>query len=439
MLSSTTNDLKLKTNVTAARVRLANYWHLYQDVAWFGILYGSTISFLAVFATRLGAATWQIGFLAAGPALMNVFFTIPVGRWLSNQQLGPAVTKAAVLHRVGYLILVPLPLLLPAAVQVWAILVITLIMAIPGTALAVGFNAALASTVPEKDRGIVVGRRNALLGATIMVSFFGSGWLLGQMSLEWGYAIVFAIGALGAVMSTFHLWRLRVPAAPPFKYQPVQDEAQPGRTLGLAGTVPHRLGVALRLWLHWPPKKISVAQISGRYWKMMSAYFLFHFAQLLPGALFPVFWVREARLTDGEIGWVNALFYLVMLLTSPLLAPLTKKLGNHHLNVGGAILLGSYPLLTGLAADITLLLVAAVLGGAAWAILSGALVNRLLEFIPADQRSSHLALYNMSLNLATLGGMMLGPVLAGAFGLREALLIIAGLRVMSGLALSRWG
>lgn len=439
MLSSVTNEIELSANVPAAKIKSANYMHLYQDVAWFGLLFGSTISFLAVFAARLGATTWQIGLLTAGPAVINVLFTIPVGRWVGNRPLGPAVTRAALWHRLGYLVLVPLPFLLPPEMQVWAVLVITLIMAIPGTALAVGFNAVLATTVPEEDRGLVVGRRNALLGATIMVSFLGSGWLLGQMTLQWGYAIVFALGALGAVMSTYHLWRLRLPATPQFQYRPVQDEAHPGRSVGLAGSASHRQGVALRLWLHWPPGKVSMGQFSGRYWKMMSAYFVFHFAQLLPGALFPVFWVREAQLSDSEIGWVNALFFLVMLLTSPLLGRLTRKMGNHRLNVAGAILLSVYPLLTGLATDLTLLFTAAIIGGAAWAILSGALVNRLLEFIPTDQRASHLALYNMALNLATLGGMMLGPALAGLFGLREALLIIAGLRIISGLALARWG
>ena len=74
-----------------------------------------------------------------------------------------------------------------------------------------------------------------------------------------------------------------------------------------------------------------------------------------------------------------------------------------------------------------------------WGLLSGSLSNRLLEIIPAHQRPAHLALYNLALNLATLSGTMLGPYMAGWVGLREALLIVAGLRLVSGLALARWG
>jgi MFS family permease len=179
--------------------------------------------------------------------------------------------------------------------------------------------------------------------------------------------------------------------------------------------------------------------ISPRYRRVMLAFFLFHFTQLLPTALFPLFWVREIHLSDGEIGWLNALFYLTMLLVSPLLEPLTRLLGNHRLTMVGSILLASYPFITALSSGLGLILVTSVVGGSVWAILSGALVNRLLEVTPEDKRPSHLALYNLALNVATLSSTMLGPILADAVGLREALFIIAALRVGSGLAMARWG
>ena len=42
--------------------------HLYGDIAWYGLLAGSTIAFLAVYAARIGASAFQIGLLTAGPA-----------------------------------------------------------------------------------------------------------------------------------------------------------------------------------------------------------------------------------------------------------------------------------------------------------------------------------------------------------------------------------
>lgn len=422
------------------QVQAANFFHLYWDVAWYGIAYGSTLSFLAVFAARLDAAGWQIGLLTAGPALVNALVTLPAGRWLENRSLGRAVVQTAIWQRVGFFLMIPLPLLLPDSLKVWSVLVLSLMMAVPGTALAIGFNALLAATVPPQARGRVVGWRNSLLAATIMVAFVLSGWILDWLTFEWGYAVVFTLGAVGAGMSTFHLARIHVPPLPHFQMRPMQDRAQPGRGVGLAGDAPQRSSVTLRLWLRWRPGSSNwISGISARYWGVMVAFFLFHFTQLLPAALFPVFWVREVRLTDGQIGWVNALFYLTMLVVSPLLEPLTRWVGSYRLVVVGSILLASYPLITALSYGLPLLLVTSVVGGIVWAILSGALVNRLLEMTPDDKRPSHLALYNLALNMATLAGTMLGPFLAEGVGLRTALFIIAALRVGSGLAMARWG
>jgi MFS family permease len=428
-------ELKAKANIQAA-----NFSHLYWDIFWFGIAFGSTLSFLSIFATRLGAAGWQIGLLSAGPALISVLFTLPAGRWLEKRALGPAVTTAAFYHRLGYFILIPVPLLLPASLQVWAVLLLVLLMAIPATALSVGFNALLATTVPVEARSRVVGRRNALLAGMIMVSFIFSGWLLDQLSFEWGYATIFALGALGSGMSTYHLARIQLPAVPDFQVRPLRDRAQPGRVIGFSGGAPMKMAIGSRLWLRWRPDRSEMLkQVSKRYRWVMLAFFLFHFTQMFPVPLFPLFWVRELQLSDGQIGWINALFFLSMLVAAPLLEPLAGRLGNYRLNVIGAILLAFYPLLTALSQGMPLLIVASLFGGATWAILSGALANRLLESVPDHDRPLHLGLYNMALNVAMLSGTMLSPYIADVIGLPEALILAFGLRLAGGWALHRWG
>jgi MFS family permease len=432
--------LQLLYKTAGGQVQAANFFHLYWDVAWYGVVFGSTLSFIPVFTTRLGATGWQIGLLSAGPALVSILFTLPAGRWVQAQPLGRAVTRTAFWQRLGFFCLIPFPFILPASFQVWAVLLLTLLMAIPGAALMIGFNALLATTVSPEWRGHVVGRRNALLAGTIAGTFIFSGWILDWLPFEWGYVLVFSLGAFGATMSTYHLSRIKVPSTSQFQGHPLGDRAQPGRVFALSSSFPHRLSVGLRLWLNWRPGITNTLRhISNRYWWVMLAFFLFHFTQLLSAPLFPIFWVREARLTDGEIGWINALFYLTMLTVSPLLAPLTKRLGNYRLTGGGAILLALYPLLTALSTNIWLLIVACLAGGIIWAILSGAIINRLFELIPEDNQPSHLAIYNLALNVAILSSTMLGPLLADVTGLREALFLVAVLRVGSGLALLRWG
>lgn len=440
MSSLTSNQSPSQINIVTPQVQAANFWHLYWDVAWFGVAYGSTLSFVAIFATRLGAAGWQVGLLTAGPALVNALFTIPAGRWLEARPLGRTVVVTAFWQRLGFFLMAPLPLILPDSLKVWAILVLVLAMAIPGTALAVSFNALLATTVPPEFRGRVVGRRNSLLAGANMLTFLLCGWLLDTLPFEWGYAAVFALGALGGAMSTYHLTCIKPPPTPQFQMRPLQDQAQPGGEIGQMGDTPPRIGLTMRLWLRWRPNPKTLTQgVSPSYSWVMLAFFFFHFTQFLPQPLFPIFWVRDIRLTDGEIGWINAAFYLVMLVVAPFLEPLTKRMGNRRLTVIGSVLLSSFPLLNALSYNFTMLLIANIVGAINWAVLSGALVNRLLEVTPEDKRPSHLALYNLTLNVATLSGTMLGPVLVEITGMREALLIIFVLRVCSGLAMGRWG
>jgi MFS family permease len=430
----------LQHQADVSKVQAANFLHLYWDIAWFGLTFGSTMSFLPVFATRLGATGWQIGLLNALPALVSVLFTFPAGQWVESRSLSRVLKQTIILQRAGFVLLIPLPFILPAAWQIWTVLFLTLLMAIPGTALVIGFNAMLAATVPPEFRGRVVGGRNALLAGTIMLSFLLSGAILDHLIFEWGYFVVFGLGALGSIMSAYHVIRIQIPeTSSQFQGRLLRDRAQPGRVVALTGSVPQRLSMGLRLLSNWRPHAGSFRYITNGYWWTMFAFFLFHFAQLLPAPLFPLFWVREAHLTDGQIGWVNAIFFLFMLVASPFLGRLSKRLGNYYLIVIGATLLALHPLFTAFSTDMTLLIVASIVGGGVWAILSGALYNRLLEIIPEDTRPVHLAVYNLALNVAMLLGTMLGPMLADIIGLREMLFVVAAFRVISGLALARWG
>ena len=98
--------------------------HLYGDMAWFGLLAGTTAAFLNVYAARLGANAFQIGLLTAGPAAVNLIFTLPAGRWLQQRPIGNSVFWSAVSARGVYFLYALLPLLLaPVAqieVMIWA-------------------------------------------------------------------------------------------------------------------------------------------------------------------------------------------------------------------------------------------------------------------------------------------------------------------------------
>ena len=67
---------------------------------------------------------FQIGLLAAGPAVINLMFTLPTGHWLESRPIGPAVFWSWN-FTVFYLIWVVIPWLLLPHVQLWLYIVIT--------------------------------------------------------------------------------------------------------------------------------------------------------------------------------------------------------------------------------------------------------------------------------------------------------------------------
>ncbi|MFO3797704.1 MAG: hypothetical protein ACK8QZ_10555, partial [Anaerolineales bacterium] len=110
--------------------------HLYLDIAWFGVLNGTTLTFLNVYAARLGASGVQIGLLASLPALVNLLLALPAGHWLENQDVHKAVFWTSVFYRLGYFLFVFLPWLFVPPIQIQALIWLSLLMAIPLTPLA---------------------------------------------------------------------------------------------------------------------------------------------------------------------------------------------------------------------------------------------------------------------------------------------------------------
>jgi MFS family permease len=196
----------------------------------------------------------------------------------------------------------------------------------------------------------------------------------------------------------------------------------------------------LRFFL--PPVGVQPLRLDllrGPFGRFMAAYLLFYIFQYLPLPLFPVFNVRSLLLTDGEISLGAALFYLVMMLVSLLFGTGRLRMSYRSQLVSGGLLYGLFPLLMYLAQDARLYWVAMLQGGLVSALLNAGLINRLMERVPAGDRPAHMTLHNLALNLGILAGALTGPILAGAFGLREMMLISFGLRLVAGVVLILWG
>ena len=401
----------------------SNFWHLYFDIAWFGVLSGTAVNFLSVYVTRLGATAFQIGLLAGMAAVVNLFLAIPAGRWIEKRHTGRAVFWSSVLFRAGYLLWIPLPWLFGPQGQIWAFIILAFLMAIPLTPLGVGFNALFAESVPERYRAHVAGTRNVTFAIAFMITSVAAGYILKSLPFETGYQVIFAIGAFGAAMSSYHVYHIR----------PLQEEifplpASPQPDITPRGESPRSIKSALRLDIWGTPFR-----------NILLALLFYHLTQFLPTALYPLYNVHILNLNDNNIGTGTALFYLAVLIGSTQFRRIAQRHGNKKVTALGAGGMALYPILLAASHNVWHFYGVSFIGGFLFAMVNGAYINYMLEHIPPDDRPSHLAWYTIILNIAILTSSLAGPALSDWVGLVNALIVIGVLRLLAGFAILKWG
>jgi predicted MFS family arabinose efflux permease len=399
-----------------------NIRQLYWDVLWFGILAGSTLAFQSVYAVRLGATGLQIGLISAGPAVVGLMFTLPSGRWIEGKSLIKVSFQSSIWQRLGYLVLVALPWLFPSPEgQVWGLIWMTLVVSVAGTVLAISFNAMFAEVVPPDWRAYAVGRRNIIMAISITLTTILSGQILDRVTFPLNYQVVFLVGATGALLSSYHLGRIRKPD------QVVEDVDPPVRKTE-DGTLLIKRKSLLRLDL-----------LVGPFGIFLLSYLAFYAFQYFPVPLFPIAYVDKLHMTDGMIGLGTAIFYGAMMAASFRLGYVSTRYGHRKVLIVSAALFPIFPLLMAIATGPALYYLACLIGGAVNAMLTGAVLNRLMERVPPGDRPAHMTLHNLALNLGVLAGSLLGPLSAGLFGLQPALYISAALRLIAAGLFWLWG
>ncbi|NWF65128.1 MAG: MFS transporter [Chloroflexi bacterium] len=401
----------------------SNFIHLYLDIAWFGVLSGTAVNFLNVYAARLGASGFQIGMLNAVGAVVNLFLAIPAGHWVSKRHTGKAVFWSSVLFRLGYFLWIPLPWIFNQAEQIWALIIITFLMSIPLTPLGVGFNALFAEAVPERYRARVAATRNITFAIAYVLSSLLAGFLLESIPFPGGYQIIFLIGALGAAISSYHLWHVK----------PLLDEPRAPQLAPTPASTPQRDS---------PSKSASALRLD--IWKtpfraILAGLLFFHFTQYIAVPLYPIAFVRQLHLNDTQIGNGTAFYYLSAMLASTQLSKIVGRFGNKRVTGFGVLGMALYPLMLAIAENVFHFYALSFLNGAIFAMVNGASANYMLERIPPDDRPSHLAWYTIVLNFAILSSSLLGPLAADQAGLTAALIAFGILRALAGLFLLKWG
>ncbi len=393
-----------------------NVRNLYTETTWFGVLNGIAVTFVSVFALRLGATTAQVGLLTALPALVNVVWLIPAARIIERQRRRlPLILLAGFLQRFGYLLMAAMPFLL-ASGRVEALIFINTLITLPTAVI----NTAITSLIPDltspERRGQVISVRWLLLSAMATMAALFGGKLLDLMPVPLNYQVLLGAGALLSLLSLVYLRRIRVPGAV-------------------------LRGRAVRAWqrISWQPMRNSLSGIWSHrnFVRFALASFVFYWGLYLPAALWSVLRVRDLGASDTWIGLIAVVVDASTIAGYFSWGKIGAKRGNRWVLIVTAIGVAAYSFLTALVPTIAWMIPTSILGGFAWSGCNLALFNVMLGVCPAERRPTYVALYTALMNVTAFAAPMLGAALSEWAGIRIAFVVASGVRVVGALLFLR--
>jgi MFS family permease len=389
-----------------ANIQQRNTRNVLIDGIGVGIVSG-VATFLSVFLVRLGATPFLVGLLTSMPALTGIVLALPVGRLLERQRnIVPWYSRARVWVLGSYAITGLVPFIFPLEVAPIPIIVIWAIATVPQTIVNVAFTVVMGAVAGPDKRYYLMSRRWSILGVTTSVTVALAGWLLGLFRFPLNYQLVFIGSFLGGLLSFVFSSRIVIPN---------QDPAAAASSRGLRRRDRLREGIA-------------ALRENATFSRFLLSQFVFRCGLTLALPLFPLYWVRELHASDGWIGVINTVNSGVLLVAYFIWSTLSRRNGARLVLLVCSFGLGFYPLLTGLTHTVTPLPLYAGMAGIFMAGIDLVLFDMLLSTCPPDHTASYVALYQLTIYVATFLAPTLGTFLADSFGPAPALFVSSGLR-----------
>ncbi len=351
-----------------------------------------------------------MGLLSSLPALVAVFLFLPAARLLERQaSYRPLVVWSLLGARIGYLALALLPSIASSGVPEITVAVLVA-MAVPSVIFSTGWNPLLADVIPERRRATVLSWRSILSSGTIAALTYLIGLALERGSFPSNYQWLYAIGLAGGLVSTWLVSRVRIPETPPAEVPLLHTR------------------VSLRQGI-----KDSL-QESPRFARLMVNTLVFNLGAWMVGPLYVIYYVQELGAADGWIGLHTTLIHLGIMLGYWGWRRINHRIGDNPALLMALPFAALYPVLVGVLPYLPVLLVVGFVGHL---FIPGVDLNHSLIFlrrVPPLHRHTGIAFYSMVMNLGAFVCPIIGVALAGAIGIRNALILGGVLRAI-GVAL----
>lgn len=385
-----------------------NLWNLYVDAVWFGVLNGIAETFVSVFAIRLGASNKEIGWLAALPALINVFWLIPSARLIERQRRRlPIILLTGFLQRLGYLLIALMPLFIYTH-RIEAVIILNALITLPTAIMNVALTSLMADLTPIEKRARMVSIRNVLLSSVGMIVVLVGGKFLDLIPFSLNYQLLFGLGTGVSMLGLYYLKRIQVPDDVIARHQ-----ARPKELLTLR--------------LH---RFVKTVVGQRDFMRFAGANLIYNWGLYLPAALYSIYRVRDLHASDAWVGLLSTILSVTTILSYLWWNKVTEKRGNRLVLIVSSLGLVLYPTLTGLSPRLEPLILVAVIGGVFSASYNLSSFNFMLEVCPPERRPSYVAIYTSLVNVTAFLAPLLGTFLADLSSVRMALLIAGGVRLI---------
>jgi len=363
--------------------------------------------FLPVFLTRLGASNFQVGLLSSMPGVTGLILAIIVGRFLQAQRrIIPWYSLSRLMVISCYALTGLLTLLIPKSYMIASTLGIWAFATLPQTALAVAFSVVMNGVAGPEGRYSLLSRRWAIFGLTTVVGTFLITRVIDLVAFPLNYALMFLGLSLGGLISFYFSNRITLP-----------DQIAPPLSTGQSPIETIRIYVNL---LHDNPVFVSFSLKR----------FVYLSALAFSAPVLPLFLVREVHASDSQIGTVNMVFTLVMLVGYLLWPRISRHRGGRFVLLATTLGMVFYPALTASTHDVNRIIVFAGIAGLFQSGLDLVFFDELLKTIPDGYGATFVSLAQSMQYLSAIIAPLAGTLVANYIDLGGALWVSAFLRLL---------
>jgi MFS family permease len=370
--------------------------------------------FLPVFLARLGANNFQVGLLTSMPGITGLILAIIVGRFLQTRKnIVPWYSLSRVLVISCYALTGLLTFALSKEYAVIATLAIWAFATLPQTALAVAFSVLMNAVAGPEGRYRLLSRRWAIFGFTTVVGTFFVTRTINLVEFPRNYEMMFLGLSLGGLVSFYFSRKIKLPDQTPLKLAPSSSVSDSFRSY------------------------FSLIRGAPAFQSFAIKKFVYYSALTLSQPIMPLFFVREVKATDSQIGAITMAMSVVMLVGYFFWPWTSRKYGGRFVLLATTFGMIFYPALTAATPQVPLIIVYAAIAGLFQAGLDLVFFDELMKTVPQEYSATFVSLVQSMQYFSAIVAPLAGTWLADYIGLGGALWMSAGLRLVGFLLFLR--